>query len=260
MSGTGQQDLPARLREDEPLFNAWIATGHPEYLREIRAAGFESATLDLQHGLMGPDAMYNALAACAAIGLTPLVRIPVGDMSLASRALDGGACGIIAPMINTADDARELVAATRFPPLGCRSWGPVHAYGLNANRTDYLHRANDLTVIFAMIETEEALHAIESILAVPGIDGVFIGPNDLSVTLTRGRQIDVRSQVVQAALEKIFLAARKHHKIPAIFANTPELAGDYARRGFHMISMGSELGFLRSGARAALDIATGSTS
>ena len=162
------------------------------------------------------------------------------------------------PMVNTAADAKALVDATKFPPAGGRSWGPHTALGLSGfDRTQYLHRANEFSLAFALLETAEALEKIESILATPGHDGIFVGPNDLSISITRGRHVDPTHPPVVAAIEKVLLQALRHNKLAGIFAGNAALAHEYAYRGFKFVAMGSDLGFLRAGADQALAGAKG---
>ncbi len=164
-------------------------------------------------------------------GAAAIVRIPVGEFATASRALDFGAEGIIAPMINTPADARAYVSFAKFPPIGERSWGPHRATTL-ANMPDqkvYLGEANDLTVAFAMIETRTALGNVEAIAATPGIDALFLGPADLSIALSNGANVDPMSGEVDRELDRIT-----------------------AKRGVRFLAVGSDMGFLRAGAAAAL--------
>ena len=134
---------------------------------------------------------------------------------MASRVLDFGAEGVIAPMINTVADARAFVGAAKFPPLGERSWGPQRAMTLAgiADPKTYLRDANDNVVTLAMIETRTAMDNLDAIAATPGIDVLFVGPSDLSIALTDGRELDPHSAEVEAAIEKIVAAASKAGKI-----------------------------------------------
>ena len=143
------------------------------------------------------------------------MRVPLGAFAIASRALDFGAEGIIAPMINTVADAKAFVSATKFPPLGERSWGPTRAMTLAgiADPKQYLNEANAATVTLAMIETKTAMANLDAIAAVPGIDVLFVGPSDLSIGLTDGKELDPHSDTVEAALDKIVAACRKAGKI-----------------------------------------------
>jgi len=181
------------------------------------------------------------------------VRIPVGDFAAASRFLDAGVSGIIAPMINTIEDARRLAGFTKFPPVGERSWGPHGALSLSGLQpADYFRKANDLSVAFAMVETREALNIIDDILAVPGIDGVFIGPSDLSIALSGGKGPDPASAEVEQAVDHALSRARAAGKLAAIYAASGARAAELARKDIHMVSIASDTALLRAGAQAAL--------
>ncbi len=160
--------------------------------RLIGREGFPAVTLDGQHGLWDTATIIAAVAAIRQGGSAPIVRIPVGEFASASRALDFGAEGLIAPMINTVADARAYVSFAKFPPLGERSWGPHRATTLAGmpDQKVYLREANELTVTFAMIETRTALDNVEAIAATPGIDALFLGPADLSIALSNGANVD----------------------------------------------------------------------
>jgi len=169
-----------------------------------------------------------------------------------SRALDCGAEAIIAPMINTAGDARAFAAAAKYPPLGERSWGPLRAMPLQGRTvsTDYLREANDGTLTLAMIETRTALGNVDAIAATPGIDALFIGPYDLSTALSGGTAQDIDAPAVDEAIDRIGDAARKAGKIPGIYCRDPERALAMAKRGFRFLTVGSDLGLVRDGAAA----------
>lgn len=158
----------------------------------------------------------NAVAQVRLAGKPALARIPVGDFASASRLLDAGASGIIAPMINSAEDAQAFVKATKYPPLGERSWGPSLALnhtGLSAD--DYLKNANALTVAIAMVETRAALEAIDDILGVAGIDGIFIGPSDLSIALSNGDQVAPNAAEIDSAMQHAVSRCRATANSPA---------------------------------------------
>jgi 4-hydroxy-2-oxoheptanedioate aldolase len=188
-----------------------------------------------------------------------VVRIPLSDFATASRALDFGAEGIISPMINTPADARAFVAATKYPPVGERSWGPHRATMLGglADQKVYLKEGNALTFTFAMIETRAALDNVAAIAATPGIDGLFLGPADLSIALSQGATVDPSSPDVDRELERIAEAARKAGKIFGAYSHTPERAVALAKRGARYLAVGSDLGFLRAGSAAALKTVKG---
>jgi 4-hydroxy-2-oxoheptanedioate aldolase len=173
---------------------------------------------------------------------------------LVSRALDFGAEGIIAPMINTAADARAFAAAAKYPPLGERSWGPHRATTLAGigDQTVYLREANEHTVTLAMIETREALDNLAAIIETPGIDGLFLGPSDLSIALSRGQALDPLSKDVDRELERIVAAAQKTKKIAGAYCHSSERAAALKERGMRFLAVMSDLAFLRAGAAAAL--------
>jgi 4-hydroxy-2-oxoheptanedioate aldolase len=157
-------------------------------------------------------------------------------------------------MINTTDDARQFVAAAKYPPLGERSWGPQRAMTLQGQTVpaDYLREANDGTLTLAMIETKTALANVDAIAATPGIDALFIGPYDLSTALSDGKAQDIQAPEVERAIDQICQAANKANKIPGIYCRDPERALAMAKRGFRFIAVGSDHGIVREGAAAQL--------
>jgi 4-hydroxy-2-oxoheptanedioate aldolase len=157
-------------------------------------------------------------------------------------------------MINTVADARAFVAASKFPPLGERSWGPHRATMLAglADQKVYLAEANAQTVTFAMIETRTALDNMAAIAATPGIDALFLGPADLSIALSQGANVDPMSPAVDRELDRIAEAAQKAGKIMGAYCHTAERAVALAKRGIRFLAVGSDLGFLRAGAVATL--------
>ena len=246
--------LAARLRGGDPVHSGWCGLPYPIVAELVGREGFPAVTLDGQHGLWDIASLLGAIAQVRQAGAAPLVRIPVGEFATASRALDFGAEGIIAPMINTPADARAYVSFAKFPPLGERSWGPHRATTL-ANIADqkvYLREANNLTVTFAMIETKTALDNVEAIAATPGIDALFLGPADLSIALSNGADVDPMADAVEKGLDRILAAASKAGKITGAYCHTAERAATLARRGVRFLAVGSDMGFLRAGAAAAL--------
>ncbi|HWG04084.1 MAG TPA: aldolase/citrate lyase family protein [Beijerinckiaceae bacterium] len=185
--------LARRLRAGETVFTAWCAAASPIAIETIARAGYEAAILDSQHGLWDMASLIAGIGAVHHAGSAPGVRVPLNDFALVSRALDCGAEAIIAPMINTAAEARAFAAAAKYPPLGERSWGPLRAMPLQGRTVsaDYLREANDGTLTLAMIETRIALENVAAIAATPGIDALFVGPYDLS-TAERGRRAGYR--------------------------------------------------------------------
>jgi 4-hydroxy-2-oxoheptanedioate aldolase len=248
--------LARRLRAGETVHSGWCGLPYPIVAELVGREGFPAVTLDGQHGLWDVASMVTAIAQIRLAGAAPIVRIPVAEFATVSRALDFGAEAIIAPMINTPADARTYVSFAKFPPLGERSWGPHRATTL-ANVPDqkvYLREANEVTLTFAMIETQTALDNVEAIAATPGIDALFLGPADLSIALSKGGNVDPMAVEVDRKLDQILAATAKAGKIMGAYCHTAERAVALAKRGITFLAVGSDIGFLRAGAAAALKV------
>jgi 4-hydroxy-2-oxoheptanedioate aldolase len=234
--------------------------GSPLVAETIAREGFPAVVLDAQHGLWDTASLIAGIGSVSHAEATPVVRIPLNDLALASRALDFGAEAIIAPMINDAEGARQLAAAAKYPPLGERSWGPLRAMALQAPRTapaDYLREANEGTLAFAMIETAAALGNAGKIAATDGIDGLFIGPYDLATALSGGKAQDTQAPQVEQAIDRICAAAKAANKIPAIYCRDAEDAVAMAKRGFRFVVAGNDHTTLRAASTAQLKVLKG---
>lgn len=250
------QALAASLKAGKPIFSAWCGLPEPGIAGLLAREPFGCVVLDMQHGPIDFGAATRAIALVAAAGKPCVPRIPVGEFGTASRLLDGGASGIIAPMINSVEDARLFAGALKFPPVGGRSWGPHPALALTGLApAAYFRDANGFTLSFAMIETREALDRIDDILAVDGIDAIFIGPSDLSIGLSNGTSLDPMGAQVNAAIDHALARARAAAKYAGIYAPTGERAGEFAKRGYDLVAVGSDHAFLRVGAGAMLKAA-----
>ena len=218
--------LPDLLPTGPARFLGWSMIADPMVAGFLARAGFDAVLLDQQHGAYDYKSSCAAITEVALAGKSSLVRVPVGDFAMVSRMLDAGAAGVVAPMINTVSDAEALAAAAKFPPVGQRSWGPDRAMWLSGlrNGADYLAGANDRALTIAMCETEAGIADLEGILAVPGIDGVLVGPADLSIALSKGAAIDPLGSAVTAALSEIARKTRAAGKIPCAFAPSPARA------------------------------------
>jgi 4-hydroxy-2-oxoheptanedioate aldolase len=259
MTATPAFVLSTRLRGGEVVYTGWCGLPYPIVAELVAREGFSAVTIDGQHGLWDVAAVVAGIAAVRQGGAAPIVRVPVGDFSSVSRVADFGAEGIIAPMINTAADARAFAAVAKFPPIGERSWGPHRAAMLGGitNLNDYLAVANDAVVTFAMIETRTALSNLDAIAATPGIDGLFLGPSDLSIALSDGKTLDPLSKEVDAELDRIIAAARKAGKIPGAYCHNAERAVALSKRGVRFLAVSSDIAFLRAGAAAQVKVIKG---
>ncbi|HKY85161.1 MAG TPA: aldolase/citrate lyase family protein [Pseudorhodoplanes sp.] len=248
MSTTGFS-LARRLRAGETVYTGWCAMPAPLVAENVARAGFTSVVLDQQHGMYEIASTVAAIGPVRLAGAAAVVRVPLNDFASASRALDIGAEAVIAPMINTVELARGFVGAMKYPPVGERSWGPARAAALAgiAELKDYFRDANGQTLALAMIETREAIANVDAIAATDGIDGLFVGPFDLSIALSNGAVLDPYSKDVDAALDVILAAAAKHKKIPGIYCANAEAALAAAKRGFKFIAVGGDVSYLRAG-------------
>jgi 4-hydroxy-2-oxoheptanedioate aldolase len=210
----------------------------------------------MQHGPITLAEVIRAIPLINAAGKPALARVPVGEFQNVSKLLDSGVSGVIAPMINTMEDARRFAAYAKYPPMGERSWGSyggLIASGLDQNA--YLKTANSFSMTFAMIETREAMAIVDDILALDGIDALFVGPSDLSIALSGGTNVDASAREVDEALKHVVARASAVNKPVALYAATAELAKQGLALGARMVTVMSDSGFLRTAAQNALKIA-----
>lgn len=245
---------PTRLRDlltgDAPLYGAWITIPDTFSAELMGAAGFDWVCVDMQHGLTGPDRLAGMLQAIDRTGTPALVRVPWNQPDHIMRALDAGARGVIVPMVNSAEEARRAVAACRYPPAGNRSWGPLR--GLLLDPDFSVESANHNTVCVVMIETREAVAALDEILAVPGIDAVYIGPNDLGVTHGFPPDGAVKDPGHARVVLEVLAACRRHGVVPGIHCSGWQTVVRWRDAGFRMLNTDSDSRFLSAGAQAVL--------
>jgi 4-hydroxy-2-oxoheptanedioate aldolase len=251
--------LAGRLRSGETVFSGWCGLPYPIVAEMLGRDGFPAVTIESQHGLWDVAGILAGIAAVRQGGAAPIVRVPWGDFALVSRALDFGAEGIIAPMINTPADARALAGAAKFPPIGERSWGPHRAttFAGLSDQSIYLREANDHIVTLAMIETRTALQNFDAIIETPGVDGFFLGPSDLSIALSNGKTVDPLSKDVERELDRMIAGAQRAKKIPGAYCHSAERAVALAKRGVKFLAVSSDLAMLRAGAAAAMKVLKG---
>lgn len=245
--------LSDRIAAGRFTTTAWAGMTDPAIAELMVREGFDSGMLDMQHGAVDFHCALRGIGQVALAGKPCIVRIPVGEFALASRLLDAGAAAIIAPMINSVEDARNFVAFMKFPPLGARSWGPRQVMALGGfDQASYLREANRIHLAIAMIETREALIALDDILAVPGIDGVFVGPSDLSIALSEGRSVDPSNEEVDAALTLVAGRAKAHGKFASAFCFTGTRARELKSRGYLLCSVSTDGLLLKSAVQREL--------
>jgi 4-hydroxy-2-oxoheptanedioate aldolase len=249
--------IPNRLKvlwsEGKPTINGWCSIGNP-FTSEIMAAqGFDSVTVDMQHGALDYSTVLPMFQAMRASGATLMARVPWLEPGVIMKALDAGAYGIICPMVNSAKDAARFVSYVRYPPHGQRSFGPTRvSFAAGAN---YAGEANDNMLALAMIETAEGMDNLDAIAATPGLDGIYVGPADLTLSLTAGRLapgFDREEPEMIAALQAIVAACRKYGIRAALHCGTPDYAARAIGWGFDMTTVGGDSRFLAAAAGAAV--------
>jgi 4-hydroxy-2-oxoheptanedioate aldolase len=233
--------------------NGWCSIGNPFTAEIMAAQGFDSVTVDMQHGVLDYTDLLPMLQAMRASGATLLARVPWLDPAQVMKALDAGAEGIICPMVSTADQAAQLVSYLRYPPDGMRSYGPTRA--VYAHGEGYADRANASVLAFAMIETAEGLANLDAIVATPGLDGIYVGPNDLTRSVSAGRLafgLDRQEPEMQAHLQAIARACQRQGRIAAIHCGTADYAARAIGWGYQMATVGGDTRFLSAGAAEAV--------
>ena len=180
--------LQEKWQAGEPTLNGWMMLPGGLAAELMSQGGWDSITVDMQHGLIGYEQAVQMIVAMQGSQVVPLVRVPWLDPGIIMKMLDAGACGAICPMINNAEEAKALISAMRYPPLGQRSFGPIRP--LLFEGAEYVRDANSSNLAFAMIETREALDNLDEIMSVEGLDGIYIGPSDLAFALGYTPQFD----------------------------------------------------------------------
>lgn len=242
-----------QLAGDGEALCAWITVNEPAVAESLAREAFDAVVLDMQHGAIDLAGAARSILSVALAGKPTVARPPIGEFALASLLLDLGAAGILAPMIDSGDDARRLVEFTKFPPLGQRSWGPRAALSLSGLEAPaYLKAANAMTHAIAMIETRAALDALDDILSVDGIDGVFVGPSDLSIALSGGRGLQPRGEAVMSEVRRVAERAKAHGKYAAMFCFDGADAKAMQALGFRMCTISSDQNLMCAAARKEL--------
>ena len=246
---------PNRLRElwraGGAAVNGWLAIPNSFSAETMAHQGWDSLTIDLQHGLVDYAAMVPMLQAISTTPTVPVVRVPWLEAGILMKVLDAGAYGVICPMVNTREDAQRLVAYTHYAPRGTRSFGPVRAslYG----GADYAAHANDTIVTFAMIETAAALDQLDDILSVEGLDAIYVGPSDLSLALGCRPVFDDVDPKAAEAIDHILARAKHHGVVAGIHNGTTEAALARIAKGFQFVTVGSDARLMAAGARQVVD-------
>ena len=242
--------LRALWKKNQCAVNGWIAMPGIISAEAMGKAGWDSLTVDMQHGTADYCDLLSILPVIERWGVVPLVRVPWPEPAWVMRALDAGSLGVIAPMIEGPEDAANFVAMCRYPPDGARSFGPIRAR--IAHGDDYAKSANREILPIAMIETRSALDQLDDILAVPGLGAIYIGPADLSLSLGFPPGFDREEPEMLEVIERILGSCRKAGVPACIHCGSPTYARRMAEKGFSLTTISSDARFVEQGAAAAV--------
>ena len=240
-----------KLEQNQPVINGWLHIPSSVAAEALSHQGFDSLTLDLQHGPLHYDAALPMLQAISSTEVTPMARVPWNEPGIIMKLLDAGVYGVICPMVNSREECERFVQACRYPPQGYRSFGPTRAtfYG----GADYASKANETVLTFAMIETAAAMDNLDDIMSVPGLDAIYVGPADLSQSLGGKPGADFEEGPVPEALDTILASAKKH----GVRAGLHNASVAYAKRmidkGFQFVTVQSDVSFLTARAKEVTD-------
>jgi 4-hydroxy-2-oxoheptanedioate aldolase len=242
--------IRSRWAEGETAWAGWLLTESPAAAEVLATAGFDAVVADLQHGSTSLHELPQIVDAIERTDAVPFVRTAWNDPAELMRVLDLGVRGVICPMVGSGAEAAAFVRACRYPPKGTRSYGPIHgAHGVGHEQT---RRANEDVLLFAMIETAEGFANLDEIAATAGLDGLFVGPADLSLALGLPSFADLADPEFVKHLDEIGRAAERHGLVAGIHAPIVERAAAVAARGFGFVSCAVDTDLLREGAAAAL--------
>ncbi len=237
--------------QEKAVINGWLAIPSSFSAETMAHQGWDSLTVDLQHGLIDYQAAVTMLQAISTTETVPMARVPWLEPGIIMKMLDAGCYGIICPMVNTRADAESLVEACRYAPRGRRSFGPSRAV-LYAG-ADYLEHANDTVLVIAMIETKQALDNLDDIMSTPGLDGIYIGPSDLSLSLGCAPTLDPTEPRVTKAIEAVLAAAQKHGVVPCIHCGSTARGKQMIELGFRLVTILGDARLLAAAAKQAVD-------
>lgn len=249
-----ENQLKKTFAAGQPALNGWLSIGN-SYTAEIMAAqGYDCISIDIQHGVLDMSDIVPMFQAMRASGVVPMARVPWLDPAAIMKVLDSGALGIICPMVNTPQQAAEFISYMYYPPLGERSFGPARSF--LGHGADYYVNANAQTLAWAMVETAEAMSNLDAIAATKGLSGIYVGPSDLSISLSDGKLapgFDRQEPEIVAALKKIIAACKNAGILCALHCGTPAYAKQAIDWGFDMVTVAGDSVFLAKGAAQSVN-------
>ena len=251
--------LKQMMAEGKPVINGWLAIPSTASAEAMAHCGWDSLTIDMQHGLVDYSNALPILQTISTTDVTPLARVNWNEPGQIMKILDAGSYGVICPMVSNKEEAEKFVKACMYPPKGYRSFGPIR--GLIYGGSDYPDHANDEILKIAMIETKESLEKLDEIMSTPGVDGIYIGPADLSLAIGEKPGFDKPENTkVYSEILRILEHAKKNKIFAGIHNGTPEYATKMIEKGFNFVTIASDLRFMSTGAKSIVDKMKGSIS
>ena len=247
------------MKDGQPVINGWLQIPSTVSAEAMAHQGWDSLTIDMQHGLVDYSNALPMLQTISSTNVTPLARVNWNEPGQIMKILDAGCYGIICPMVSNKEEAERFVQACIYPPRGYRSFGPVR--GLIYGGADYAEHANDEILKLAMIETKESLDKLDEIMSTDGVDGIYIGPADLSLAIGEKPGFD-RAENTKAYSEilRILEHAKKHNIFAGIHNGTTEYAQKMIDKGFNFVTIGADQRAMSAGAKAIVEKMKGSIS
>jgi len=243
--------LKELFKAGKPIINSWLAIPSSFSAEVMANQGWDSLTIDMQHGLIDYPNAVSMLQAISTTETTPMARVNWNEPGQIMKILDAGCYGIICPMVSNRKEAEKFIQACQYPPKGYRSFGPIRAsiYG----GSDYAKHADEEILKLAMIETKEALEKLDEILDTPNLDGIYVGPADLSLAINEEPGFD-RPENTKAYKEilRILEAAKKRNLFAGLHNGTPEYAQKMLDKGFNLVTVGSDSRYIAAGAKTDL--------
>ena len=243
--------LKARLTAGKACVNGWLAIPSGFSAEVMAGCGWDSVTVDMQHGVQDYQSMVQCFQAMDRFPITPIVRVPWNEPGIIGKALDGGAWGIVCPMVNNKAEAAALASYSLYPPKGKRSNGPIRAaaYG---EASSYQTIANDEVLVIPMIETQEGIDNIDEILSVSGISGIYVGPSDMGFSLGLVPKLDRDEPLILGIYEKLLASCKKHGKFAGIHNGTAAYAARMIGMGYRWVTIANDSGLMAKAAREAV--------
>jgi 4-hydroxy-2-oxoheptanedioate aldolase len=236
------------LKAGKASLGTWLSLASITASRFMARAGFDWLTVDIEHSLCDWETAAHIFASVADAGCVPLARVPANRHDHIKRVLDNGAMGVVVPMVNSRQEAQDAVDAMLYPPRGTRSvGGSVHALNFGATPADYFAKANDELLIVLQCEHIKAVEDADKIFSVPGIDAIFVGPNDLAASMRSADGKGPSAEATNQANKHILATCKKYGVAPGYHCMTADEAVLRIHEGWQFLAVGSELKFMLNG-------------